>query len=167
MKIVAEFKKFALRGNLIDLAVGFTVGAAFTSIVKSLVSDVIMPPIGLLLGRADFANFFFLLKTGSKPGPYATLADAQAAGAVTINYGAFINNLIAFLIVALAMFAIVRVINRLDTKLEEEFGKEKPVAGEPTEKKCPYCLSTIAFKAVKCPACTSELENRKPETGNA
>jgi large conductance mechanosensitive channel len=157
MKIIGEFKKFALRGNLIDLAVGFTVGAAFTTIVKSLVSDIIMPPIGLLLGRADFANFFVLLKGGAKGPPYATLEEARAAGAVTINYGAFLNNLVAFLIVALTMFAIVRLVNRLDARLEEEFGKEKPRAGDPTEKKCPYCLSTIAFKATRCPECTSQL----------
>ncbi|UCG53794.1 MAG: large conductance mechanosensitive channel protein MscL [Candidatus Latescibacterota bacterium] len=156
--MVREFKKFALRGSLIDLAVGFTVGAAFTTIVKSLVGDIIMPPIGLLIGRADFANFFLLLKSGSKAAPYATLGDAQSVGAVTINYGVFLNNLMAFLIVALTMFFVVRLINRVDTKLEEEFGKEKPKAGDPTEKKCPYCLSTIAFKATRCPACTSQLK---------
>ena len=166
MKIVGEFKKFALRGNMIDLAVGFTVGAAFTTIVKSLVSDVIMPPIGLLLGQADFANFFWLLKSGAPLGPYATLADARAAGAVTINYGVFLDNTLAFLIVALSMFLVVRLINRLDSKLEDEFGQEKAVAGDPTEKKCPYCLSTIAFKAVRCPACTSQLETAA-EAGGA
>ncbi len=162
MKIAGEFKKFALRGNMIDLAVGFTVGAAFTTIVKSLVSDMIMPPIGLLLGKADFTNFFWLLKGGATPGPYATLADAQAAGAVTVNYGVFIDNTIAFLIVAVAMFLIVRMINQLDSKLEEEFGQEKAVVGDPTEKKCPFCLSTIAFKAVRCPACTSHFETVQP-----
>jgi len=158
MKIAGEFKKFALRGNLIDLAVGFTVGAAFTTIVKSLVSDIIMPPIGLLIGRADFANFFWLLRAGGKTAPYTTLEEAQAAGAVTVNYGVFLNNMVAFLIVAITMFLVVRLINRLDAKLEEEFGQEKPKAGEPTEKKCPYCLSTISFKAVRCPACTSHIE---------
>ena len=158
MKFVSEFKKFALRGNVIDLAVGFTVGVAFTTIVKSFVSDIIMPPVGLLLGRTDFANFFWLLKSGNKSGPYDTLADAQGAGAVTINYGLFLNNLIAFLIVAIVMFLIMRLANQVDSKLEEEFGQEKPQAGEPTEKKCPFCLSTISFKAVRCPACTSHLE---------
>ena len=158
MKFVGEFKKFALRGNVIDLAVGFTVGVAFTTIVKSLVSDIIMPPVGLLLGQADFANFFWLLKPGTKGEPYETLADAQAAGAVTVNYGVFLNNLITFMIVALVMFMMVRLINRVDSRLEEEFGQEKPKAGEPTEKKCPFCLSTISFKAVRCPACTSHLE---------
>ncbi|MEJ2722891.1 MAG: large conductance mechanosensitive channel protein MscL, partial [bacterium] len=138
MKMMGEFKKFALRGNVIDLAVGFTVGAAFTTIVKSLVADIIMPPVGLLLGKTDFANFFWLLRSGSKAGPYATLADAQGAGAVTMNYGVFVNNLIAFIIVALVMFFIVRLINRVDARLEAELGKEKPQAGEPTEKKCPY-----------------------------
>ena len=165
MRIAGEFKKFALRGNMIDLAVGFTVGAAFTTIVKSLVSDMIMPPIGLVLGKADFSNFFWLLKAGSKPGPYATLSDARAVGAVTMNYGVFIDNTIAFLMVALAMFGIVRLINQLDAKLEDEFGQEKAVAGDPTEKKCPFCLSTIAFKAVRCPACTSHFESTAP--GNA
>jgi large conductance mechanosensitive channel len=158
MKVFDEFKKFALRGNVIDLAVGFTVGAAFTTIVKSLVSDVIMPPVGLLLRRTDFADLFFILQDGPKTSaPYSTLADAKAAGAVTINYGIFLNNLVAFLLVALTMFAIVRLINRVDLKLEEEFAKEKPQPGNPTEKKCPFCLSTIPFMATKCPACTSEI----------
>lgn len=161
MTIIGEFKKFALRGNLIDLAVGFTVGAAFTTIVKSFVSDIIMPPIGLFLGQADFANFFILLKKGSQNPPYDTLEQARGAGAVTINYGEFFNSLVAFLIVALTMFAIVRLVNRVDAKLEEEFGKEKPQAGDPTEKKCPHCLSTIAFKATRCPACTSYLDGRE------
>lgn len=158
MKMLGEFKKFALRGNVIDLAVGFTVGAAFVTIVKSLVNDIIMPPVGLLLRKADFADLYVVLREGPKTdGPYATLADAQAAGAVTVNYGAFLNNLVAFLLVALTMFAIVRVINRVDEKLEVEFGREKPQPGKPTEKKCPYCLSTIPFMATRCPACTSQI----------
>jgi len=145
-----EFKEFALRGNVIDMAVGIIIGAAFGTIVSSLVNDVIMPPIGLLLGGVDFANLFVSIKTGSPAGPYASLADAQAAGAVTINYGVFINAVVSFLIVALVMFLLIRAINRM--KREEE---APPV--EPTTKECPYCLSTISIKATRCPYCTSEL----------
>ena len=148
--MLTEFKKFALRGNVVDMAVGIIVGAAFGTIVKSLVGDVIMPPIGLLLGGVDFASFFVLLKGGSPSGPYASLADAQAAGAVTINYGVFINAVISFLVVALVMFLLIRSINRL--KREEEAGP-----AEPTTKECPYCLSTIPIKATRCAHCTSEL----------
>jgi large conductance mechanosensitive channel len=145
-----EFKDFALRGNVVDMAVGIIIGAAFGAIVKSLVDDVIMPPIGLLLGGVDFSNFFVLLKAGSPPGPYASLADAQAASAVTINYGLFINTVISFLIVAFVIFLLIRGINRLERE------EEAPPA-EPTTKECPYCLSTIPIKATRCPHCTSEL----------
>ncbi len=143
-----EFKDFALRGNVVDMAIGIVIGTAFSAIVKSLVDDVIMPPIGLLLGGVDFANLFILLRAGSPAGPYGTLADAQAAGAVTINYGIFINAIISFLIVAFVMFLIIRGINR--TKKEE-----KPP--EPTTKECPYCLSAIPIKAIRCAHCTSDL----------
>ncbi|RLC65969.1 MAG: large conductance mechanosensitive channel protein MscL [Chloroflexi bacterium] len=146
--MLKEFKEFALRGNVVDMAVGIIVGAAFSAIVKSLVDDVIMPPVGLLLGGVDFSNLFILLKAGSPPAPYASLADAQAAGAVTINYGAFINTIISFLIVAGVTFLLVRNINRLQ--------KEEAPA-EPTTKECPYCLSTIPIKATRCPDCTSQL----------
>jgi large conductance mechanosensitive channel len=152
--MLKEFKEFALRGNVVDMAVGVIIGAAFGTIVKSLVDDVIMPPIGLLLGGVDFANLFALLKAGSPAGPYASLADAQAAGAVTINYGVFFNNIISFLIVAVVTFLLVRGINRLEKELEKE--EEAPPA-EPTTKECPYCLSTVAIKATRCPHCTSEL----------
>jgi len=148
--MLKEFKEFALRGNVIDMAVGIIIGAAFGTIVKSLVSDIIMPPIGLLLGDVDFVNLFVLLKEGSPPEPYASLADAQAAGAVTINYGVFINAFISFLIVAFVMFLIIRSMNRL--KREEE----APPA-EPTTKECPYCLSVIPIKASRCAHCTAEL----------
>ena len=148
--MLKEFKEFALRGNVIDMAVGIIVGAAFGTIVKSLVDDVIMPPVGLLLGGVDFTNFFILLKAGSPPGPYASLADAQATGAVTINYGVFVNNVISFLIVAIVMFLLIRSINRLQRE------KETPPA-EPTTKECPYCLSTVPIKATRCAHCTSEL----------
>lgn len=145
-----EFKEFVLRGNVVDMAVGIIIGAAFGTIVNSLVNDIIMPPIGLLLGGLDFANLFILLKAGSPVGPYASLAEAKAAGAVTINYGVFINALVSFLIVAVAMFLLIRSINRV--KREEE----APPA-EPTTKECPFCLSTIPIKATRCPYCTSEL----------
>ena len=150
--MLKEFKEFALRGNVVDMAVGIIIGAAFASIVTSLVNDVIMPPIGLLLGGVDVANFFILLKEGAPAGPYAALADAQAAGAVTINYGAFINTVISFLIVAFVIFLLIRNINRM--KREEE----APPA-EPTTKECPYCLSTIPINATRCPQCTSQLES--------
>ena len=149
--MLKEFKEFILRGNVFDMAVGIIVGAAFGTIVKSLVDDVIMPPIGLLLGEVDFANLTILLKAGNPAGPYAVLADAQAAGAVTINYGLFINAVVGFLIVAFVIFMLVRSINRM--KREEE----APPA-ELTTKECPYCLSTIPIKASRCAHCTSELE---------
>ena len=148
--MLKEFKEFALRGNVLDMAVGIIIGAAFGTIVKSLVDDVIMPPIGLLLGGLDFANFFILLKTGSPAAPYASLADAQAAGAVTINYGTFVNAVVSFLIVAFVLFLLIRSVNRM--KKEEEV----PPA-EPTTTACPHCLSTIPIKATRCPFCTSQL----------
>jgi large conductance mechanosensitive channel len=148
--MLKEFREFALRGNVVDMAVGIITGAAFGTIVKSLVDDVIMPPIGLLLGGVDFANFFALLKAGSPPGPYASLADAQTAGAVTVNYGVFINSVISFLIVAFVMFLLIRAINQLQKE-------EETPPTEPTTKECAYCLSTIPIKATRCPHCTSEL----------
>jgi len=149
--MLKEFKEFAMRGNVIDMAVGIIIGAAFGTIVKSLVSDIIMPPIGLLLGNVDFSNLFMVLKGGTIAGPYASLADAQKASAVTINYGVFINTIISFLIVAFAVFLLIRQINRFKRQ-------EEPSPAEPTTKECPYCLSTIAIKATRCPFCTSELK---------
>ena len=149
--MLKEFRDFAMRGNVIDMAVGIIIGAAFGTIVKSLVDDIIMPPIGLLLGNVNFADLFILLKAGDPGGPYVALADAQAAGAVTINYGVFINAIISFLIVAFAMFLLVRYMNRLQRE------EEAPPA-EPTTKECPFCLSTIAIKATRCAHCTAELE---------
>ena len=146
-----EFKKFIMRGNVLDLAVGVIIGGAFGAIIKSLVADVIMPPIGLLLGRVDFANLFAVLKGGDPGVPYATLADAQAAGAVTINYGLFINTVISFLITALAIFLIIRAANKL--KKEEP----PPLPAAPTTKDCPYCFTSISIQATRCPNCTSEL----------
>jgi len=148
-----EFKEFAMRGNVIDMAVGIIIGAAFGSIVKSLVSDIIMPPIGLLLGNVDFSNLYIVLKNGAAAGPYASLADAQKAGAVTFNYGLFINTIISFLIVAFAVFMLVKNINKL-------FPKKDETPAEPATKECPYCISAIPLKATRCPQCTSELTAR-------
>jgi large conductance mechanosensitive channel len=142
-----EFKDFAMRGNVVDMAVGVVVGAAFATIAKSLVDDIIMPPIGLLLGGVDFANLFLVIKPGANPGPYLKLADAKAAGAVTINYGIFINSVASFLIVAFAVFLVIRAINRM----------HRPAPAVPTTKECMYCASTIPIKALRCPHCTSEL----------
>ena len=148
--MLKEFKEFAMRGSVVDMAVGIIIGGAFGTIVKSLVSDVIMPPIGLLLGGVDFSDLFITLKEGTNPGPYATLASAQSAGAVTISYGLFINAIISFLIVAFAVFMLIKGINKLERL------KEAP-ASEPTTKECPHCCSTIAIKASRCPHCTSEI----------
>ncbi len=151
--MLKEFKEFAVRGNVVDMAVGIIIGAAFGTIVNSLVADILMPPIGMLLGNIDFTNLFIVLKEGSKAaGPYASLAAAKAAGAVTINYGFFINTIISFLIVAFAVFLLVRNINRL--KRQEE--APPPV---PTTKECPFCVSAIPIKATRCPHCTSELKS--------
>jgi large conductance mechanosensitive channel len=143
-----EFKEFAMRGNVLDLAIGIIIGGAFGTIVKSLVDDVIMPPIGLALGNVDFSDLFFLLKAGSKGAPpYASLAEAQQAGAVTVNYGLFINSVITFLIVAFAVFLVVRAANRL---------RPQPAAAA-TTKDCPYCRMAIPIGATRCPQCTSEV----------
>lgn len=146
-----EFKKFVMRGNVVDMAVGIIIGGAFGTIVKSLVDDVLMPPIGLLLGGVDFSDLFITLKQGTAAGPYATLANAKAAGAVTINLGLFINAVISFLIVAFAALLLIKAINRL------QFEKPKP-AEAPTTKECPKCCSTIPIKATRCPHCTSEFK---------
>ena len=140
-----EFRKFIQRGNVMDLAIGVIIGGAFGKIVTSLVNDIIMPPVGLLLGKVDFSKLYINLSGGT----YATLTDAQAAGAVTINYGSFINTLIDFVIVAFVIFLVVRQLNKLQ--------KPEPAAA-PTTKDCPYCYSSIPIKATRCPQCTSELE---------
>jgi large conductance mechanosensitive channel len=150
--MLKEFKEFAMRGNVIDIAVGIIVGAAFGAIVNSLVSDVIMPPIGLLLGKVDFSNLFIVLRAGQGAGAYSTLTEAQAAGAVTLNYGMFINKIISFIIVAFVVFLVIKNINRLK--------KEAPA--KPTTKECPYCYSTISINARRCAFCTSSLEPKKP-----
>ena len=145
-----EFKEFAMRGNVVDMAVGIIIGAAFGTIVKSLVDDVIMPPIGLLLGNVDFSNLFLVIKQGSVAGTFATVAEAQKVGAVTINYGIFINTVISFLIVAFAVFLLIKGINSLKRKEEAQ-------PPEPTTKECPRCFSIIPIKASRCGFCTSEL----------
>ncbi|HZS03793.1 MAG TPA: large conductance mechanosensitive channel protein MscL [Blastocatellia bacterium] len=142
--MLKEFKEFIVRGNVVDLAVGVVIGAAFGKIVTSLVEDVIMPPIGLLLGRVDFSNLFIPLK-----GSYSTLAEAKAAAAPTINYGIFLNIVIQFLIIAFVIFLLIRVINRL---------KRRPEELPPTMKACSYCFSNIPIQATRCPNCTSELK---------
>jgi len=144
-----EFKAFIMRGNVLDLAVGIIIGAAFGAIVKSLVDDVLMPPVGLALGSVDFSNLFVVLKEGAKAAaPYATLADARAAGAVTLNYGLFINNIVTFIIVAFAIFLVVRTANRL---------RPPEAAAAPNTRDCPYCRMPIPVGATRCPQCTSDL----------
>ena len=149
--MLKEFKEFVMRGNVVDMAVGIVIGVAFGGIIKSLVADVLMPPIGLLLGGVDFSNLFMVIKEGTAAGPFATVAAAKEAGAVTLNYGLFLNTIVSFLIIAFAIFFVVRGINRL--KKEEE----APPA-EPTTKECPLCLSTIPIKATRCGHCTSEVK---------
>ncbi len=149
--MIKEFKEFAMRGNVVDMAVGIIIGGAFGLIVKVLVSDVLMPPIGLLLGGVDFTDFFLVLKEGSTASPYASLEAAKAAGAVTVNYGVFFNSVISFLIVAFAVFLLIRGINRM--KREEEKPEEAP-----TTKDCDFCFSSIPVKASRCPHCTSQLQ---------
>jgi len=148
--MLKEFKEFAMRGNVVDMAVGIIIGAAFGTIVKSLVDDVIMPPIGLLLGNVDFSNLFITLKQGVTAGPYLTLADAKKAGAVVLSYGSFINTIISFVIVAFSVFLLIKGMNKLKRQ------EEAPPAA-PTTKECPHCLSTIPIKATRCAHCTSNL----------
>jgi large conductance mechanosensitive channel len=149
--MLKEFREFAMRGNVVDMAVGIIMGAAFGAIVKSVVDDVIMPPIGLLLGNVDFSDLFITLKQGAAAaGPYATLELAKKAGAVTLSYGAFFNTIISFLIVAFSVFMLVKGMNKLKRQQEA-------AAAAPATKECPHCLSTIPIKATKCAHCTSNL----------
>jgi large conductance mechanosensitive channel len=150
--MLKEFKEFALKDNMLDMAVGIVIGAAFGTIVKSLVADVIMPPIGLALGGVDFSNMFMVLKQGAEAAaPYASLEEAKAAGAVTINYGAFFNTIVSFLIIALALFMVIKGMNEMKRKEEEA----PPAA--PTTKGCTFCFTDVPIKATRCPHCTSEL----------
>ncbi len=151
-----EFKEFAMRGSVLDMAIGIILGAAFGGIISSLVSDVLMPPIGLLLGKVDFSNLFAVLSAGQAAGPYPTVAAAQQAGAVTLNYGLFVNKIVNFLIVAFSLFLVIRSMNRLKRK-----GEVPVPAAAPVDKECPFCYSRIPIKAVRCPNCTSMLETAK------
>ena len=145
--MIKEFKEFIMKGNVLDLAIGVIIGGAFGKIVSSLVTDVLMPPIGMLLGKVDFSNLYINLSGGI----YPSLAEAQKAGSATLNYGLFLNNIINFVIIALVIFLIVKQVNRM----------QKPAvqpAAEPTTKECPYCKTSIAIKATRCPNCTSQLQ---------
>lgn len=143
-----EFKEFAMRGNVVDMAIGIIIGAAFGKIVTSVVNDILMPPIGLLMGKMDFSSLFINLSGAA----YPSLAAAKAAGAATINYGAFLNTVIDFIIVAFVIFLLVKQMNRLKRQAA-------PAPTVATTKECPFCLSTIAIKATRCPSCTSELKS--------
>ena len=149
-----EFKEFAVKGNVLDMAIGIIIGGAFSPIVSSLVNDIIMPPIGFVLGNVDFSNFY--IPMAKIDGPLPSLEVAKAQGIVTINYGLFINTLISFLIVSFAVFMLVKVINKI--KRDDIKDAQAQEASEPTEKECPYCFSTISIKATRCPNCTSELQ---------
>jgi large conductance mechanosensitive channel len=145
-KVIGEFREFAVRGNVVDMAVGILIGAAFGKVVNSLVEDILMPPIGLFTKKIDFSNLFINLSGGS----YKSLTEAKAAGAVTINYGLFINNITSFLVVGLCVFFLVRQINKLKRR-------EDSTSIAPTQKSCPYCFSSISVNASRCPHCTSDL----------
>jgi len=147
--MLKEFREFALKGSVMDMAVGIIIGGVFTPIVKSLVDDLLMPVLGLLLGRVDFSQLYILLKAGTAAGPYASLAAAKEAGAVTLNYGVFVNTLVTFVLVAFAVFLLVKLINR--------WRREPAAPVEATTKLCPRCCTEIPLRAVRCPACTSEL----------
>lgn len=147
-----EFKQFAVRGSVIDMAVGIIIGAAFTSVVQSMVSDMLMPPIGLLAGGIDFSQWFFVLQEGAKPGPYLSLQEATSSGAVTLNIGTFLSALFTFLLVAFAVFLLVKSVNRW-----KERHHEKPEPAAPASKKCPYCFTEIHKDATRCPNCTSDV----------
>jgi len=147
--IFKEFRDFAMKGNVIDMAVGIIIGAAFGKIVNSLVQDILMPAISIILGKVDFSSIFFVLHEGTPTGPYASLQAAAAAGAITINLGTFLNAVISFIIVAFAIFMLIKTLNSF---------KKKEAAAAPSTKDCPFCCSKIPLAAVKCPNCTSELK---------
>ena len=154
--MLKDFKAFIMRGNVVDMAVGIIIGAAFGPIISSLVKDVIMPPVGLALGKVDFANLFVVLKDGKTAGPYSSLAVAQTAGAVSINYGTFINTIINFIIIAaVVFFFIVRPIAQMNAR---QAAKNAPAPAAPTTRECPYCLSNVPVRATRCAFCTSELK---------
>jgi len=151
--MLKDFREFIMRGSVVDMAVGIIIGAAFGTIVSSLVADIIMPPISLALGKVDFTNLFVLLKKGATAGPYLSLSQAQAAGAVTENYGRFVNTVFTFLIIAFVIFLLIRSINNMRRRMEAP-----KAAAAPTTKDCPYCVSKIPLKATRCPNCTSQLQ---------
>ncbi len=148
-----EFREFAVRGNVVDMAVGIIIGAAFTSVVQSLVNDVLMPPIGMLVGDSDFKNLFVTLRRGNPPGPYPSVEAAKAAGAVTINLGVFANAVLSFVLVAFATFLLVRMVNRMR--------RHEAAPPPPSTHKCPFCATDIPLLATRCPHCTSELAAAK------
>jgi large conductance mechanosensitive channel len=151
-KMLSQFREFAVKGNVVDMAVGIMIGAAFTTVVKTLVDEVLMPPIGMITGNIDFSDKYALLRDGTPPGPYDTLEKAKAAGAVTMGYGLLINALVSFTIVALVLFFIVRWVARLRSLHEHH--QEKP----PTTTTCAFCKSSVHIDATRCPQCTSELK---------
>ena len=153
--MLKDFKAFITRGNVVDMAVGIVIGVAFAAIVNSFVKDVIMPPIGLALGNVDFTNLFVVLKEGTVVGPYVSLTAAQEAGAVTINYGIFVNTIVSFIILAAVIFFfVVRPIAKMHARQ-----KAAEAAPPPDTKECPYCYTNISVKATRCPNCTSELKS--------
>ncbi|MEM9996812.1 MAG: large conductance mechanosensitive channel protein MscL [Bacteroidota bacterium] len=158
-KLYGEFKTFLMRGNLVELAIGFTVGAAFSTVAKSLVDDLIMPPLGLLLGQTDFSDAFLVLKAGEGASPpYVSLQAAAEAGATTLNYGVFLTNVFTLLIIAVAMFVVIRLVNKVTEEIQDEFGgDEKDEPEQPTTKKCAYCRQVVPYKASRCYHCTSFL----------
>ena len=149
-KFIEDFKKFAMRGNMVDMTIGIIIGTAFGAIAKSMVSDLIMPPIGLILGNVDFTDLFVVLKEGAYVGPYLTLTQAREAGAVTLNYGAALNTVINFIVVAVAMFALIKVVSRMEL--------QKKPSDAPETKECPQCATAVPVRARRCPQCTSGLD---------
>ncbi|MGI8922881.1 MAG: large conductance mechanosensitive channel protein MscL [Fimbriimonadales bacterium] len=150
MSVLSEFKAFAIRGNMIDLVVGVILGAAFTTVVNALVNEVIMPPLGLLVGEVDFGDLFVVLREGNSPGPYSTVGAAEKAEAVTLNYGRAINSFVAFFIVSFVVFLLVKAMNRMRQRIDA-------ANGEPATQECPFCITQVSSRATRCPQCTSEL----------
>ena len=150
-----EFKEFAVRGNVVDMAVGIVIGAAFTTVVQSLVTDLFSPPLGLLTGGIDFSDAFIVISGGTPPPPYATLKAAESAGAVVLKIGSFLNNVISFLLVSFVVFLLVKYVNRLKRP------KDVPGPVVPAQKKCPFCFQEIAIEAKRCPYCTSDLAEQE------
>lgn len=151
MSILQDFKVFALRGNVVDMAVGIIIGASFGTVVKSAVADMLMPPLGLALGNVDFSNLFVVLREGHPVGPYTTIAQAHKDGAITLNYGLFLNSVISFLIIAFCVFLLIRFMNRLQAALD----RSNPVVA--ATRQCPHCDSTVSARAHRCAFCTSDL----------